>query len=539
VRVTAEHDSGSAPWWQTAVVYQIYPRSFADGNDDGVGDLRGIVDRLEYVERLGVDAIWLSPIFRSPMADFGYDVADYEGIDPLFGDLTDFEELLAGAHAKGIRVLLDLVPNHTSDEHPWFVESKSSREGPKRDWYIWRDPGPDGLPNNWESFFGGPAWELDETTGQYYLHLFHRKQPDLNWRNPQVRAAMYEVMRYWLDRGVDGFRIDVLWLLLKDETFADDPGPGQSPLTGPELVYGRFRPGCEDRPGIQEIVAEMRRVADGYDERVLIGEIYLPVDRLVRYYGKELTGIHLPFNFGLVTLPTWSATAIRDLVEAYEAALPAGAWPNWVLGNHDQPRITTRVGQERSRAAQMLLLTLRGTPTCYYGDELGMPHSDIPDEVALDPQIETGRSRDGARTPMQWYAGAGAGFTSASSTPWLPVDPSYATINVAAQETDPRSSLAFFRRLTHLRRERAELTVGSISFVDSHHEDVLSYLREWEGSRILVVLNFGEQTATVDLTEVSTGGLILCATDMTREGLVELAGMAIQPGQGLVIDIRD
>lgn len=524
-------------WWQTGVFYQIYPRSFADGNGDGVGDLRGILDHFDYLAGLGVDAIWLSPIFRSPMADFGYDISDYLEIDPLFGTDADFDELRDRAHESGIRLILDLVPNHTSDEHPWFVDSRSSRYGSKRDWYIWRDSGPDGPPNNWESFFGGSAWEWDETTEQYYLHLFHRKQPDLNWRNPEVRDAMYQVMRFWLDRGVDGFRIDVLWLLIKDESYANDPD--EPPLHGPELVYQRFRPGFEDRPEVQDIVREMRKVTDDFRETVLLGEIYLPMNRLVRYYGKDLEGVHLPFNFSLVTLPEWSATAIRALVESYERALPPGGWPNWVLGNHDQPRIATRIGPERARTAMMLLLTLRGTPTCYYGDELGMGDSVIPEEAALDPQTGVGRSRDGARTPMHWSSGANAGFTSADVKPWLPVDPSHTTVNVAAQEEDPTSTLALFRRLLKLRREHPALISGPIRFVDAGDADVLAYVREGVDERVLVLLNFGDDPGNVDVTGVATTGSTLCSTAMKTNGPFDLSCATLRPGEGLVLRISD
>jgi alpha-glucosidase len=523
------------PWWQTGVIYQIYPRSFADGNGDGVGDLRGLLDRFDYLTSLGIDAIWLSPIFASPMADFGYDISDYRRIDPLFGTESDFDELLSKAHESGMRVILDLVPNHTSDEHQWFVESRSDRSSPKRDWYIWLDPGPDGPPNNWESFFGGPAWEWDETTGQYYLHLFHRKQPDLNWRNPAVREAMYDVMRYWLDRGVDGFRIDVLWLLIKDEGFADNPD--ESPLTGPELVYGRFRPGFEDRPEVQEIATEMRKVTDEYRERVLIGEIYLPIDRLVRYYGENLEGIHLPFNFGLATLPEWGATPIRNCVKAYERALPPGAWPNWVLGNHDQPRIASRAGVENFRAAQMLLLTLRGTPTCYYGDELGMSDCVIPDEATVDPQARAGRPRDAARTPMQWRSTTNAGFTPPDTTPWLPVDPSHTTLNVTAQETDAKSPLALFRRLLRLRREHPALSRGSIRFSDTGEDDVLAYIREDDAERILIVINFGSTPVVLNMGETASASHALCSTGMGSPGSIDLTNLGLQPGEGLMIEV--
>ena len=342
------------PWWKSAVIYEIYPRSFQDTDRDGVGDLRGIIARLPYLIDLGVDAIWICPIFPSPMADFGYDVANYVDIDPLFGTLRDFDVLLAEAHRAGLKVLLDLVPNHTSDRHPWFVESRSSRDNGKRDWYLWRDAGADGaVPNNWLSEFGGSAWEFDRRSGQYYYHAFLKQQPDLNWRNPQVRHAIYEAMRFWLRRGVDGFRVDVLWHLIKDDQFRDNPA-------NPAFVAGR--PPHEallplyttDRPEMIEMLAEMRDVVDEFGERLLIGEIYLPVERLVAYYGRDFRGVHLPFNFSLLSAP-WHAGTIGKLIQEYEAVLPEGGWPNWVLGNHDRPRIAGRVGRQQARIAAMLL----------------------------------------------------------------------------------------------------------------------------------------------------------------------------------------
>ena len=329
-------------WWQTGIIYQIYPRSFQDSNGDGVGDLRGILRRLPYLAELGVDAIWISPIFVSPMADFGYDIADYAGIDPLFGTLEDFDDLAAATHQLGLKIILDLVPNHTSSQHPWFVESRSSKNSPKRDWYIWRDPAPDGgPPNNWLSEFGGGAWEYDAATGQYYYHAFLAAQPDLNWRNPQVRIAMYDAMRFWLRRGADGFRVDVIWHLIKDDQFRDNPpNPDFRPGDPPNHAVIPFY--TADRPEVQDVIAEMRRVVNEFSDRVLIGEIYLPIERLVAYYGKNLSGAHLPFNFQLIHT-AWTASAVAKLVSEYEAALPQGGWPNWVLGNHDQPRIAGRV----------------------------------------------------------------------------------------------------------------------------------------------------------------------------------------------------
>jgi alpha-glucosidase len=358
-------------WWQTGVIYQIYPRSFQDTSGDGIGDLRGITQRLSYLTELGVDAIWLSPIFPSPMADFGYDISDYTDIHPPFGTLDDFDALLAAAHSQGLKVILDLVPNHTSDRHPWFLESRASRRSRKRDWYIWKDPAANGgPPNNWLSVFGGSAWEYDGATGQYYYHAFLAAQPDLNWRNPAVRSAIYEVMRFWFRRGVDGFRVDVLWHLIKDDEFRDNPPNADFRPTDPP--HHRLVPlYTADRPEVHDVIAEMRRVADEFSDRVLIGEIYLPLERLVAYYGRDLAGMHLPFNFSLLST-SWHAPSIARLIAEYEAALPAGGWPNWVLGNHDRPRIASRVGPDQARIAAMLLLTLRGTPTIYYGDEIAM-----------------------------------------------------------------------------------------------------------------------------------------------------------------------
>ncbi len=521
-------------WWQKGIIYQIYPRSFMDSDGDGTGDLVGIIQRLPYVESLGVDAIWLSPIFPSPMADFGYDVADYVDIDPMFGTLHDFDALVQEAHARGLKIILDLVPNHTSDEHPWFVESRASRDNPKRDWYIWRDPAPDGgPPNNWLSYFGGSAWEYDERTGQYYLHLFDRKQPDLNWRNPAVREAIYDVMQFWLDRGVDGFRVDVIWLLFKDAEFRDNPlnphwQAGDLPSAVQEHVH------TADLPEVHDVVREMRQIVDAYGERVLIGEIYLPVPRLVMYYGPNNDEAHLPFNFQLVLLP-WDAPTVRRAVDTYEAALPAGAWPNWVLGNHDQPRIASRIGRAQARVATMLLLTLRGTPTCYYGDEIGMQNVPIPLDQIVDPQGKHApeHTRDAERTPMQWDDSPNAGFTT--GRPWLPLAADYRTVNVAAQERDPRSMLSLFRRLTTLRRELPALAIGSYRSVNTNADEVYAYVREHGEQRVLVALNFGSTTHTLDLSAVSHAGVLLCTTHLDRAGVVDLGHLELRADEGLIV----
>jgi len=524
-------------WWQTGVLYQIYPRSFADSDGDGIGDLRGIASRLDYVADLGADAIWLSPIYPSPMADFGYDIADYTDVDPLFGTLSGLDALVAAAHGRGLRVILDLVPNHSSDEHPWFAEARASRDSPRRSWYLWHDGRGDGRPpNNWQSVFGGPAWEWDEASGQFYLHLFDRKQPDLNWRNPEVRAAMYDVMRFWLDRGIDGFRIDVLWLLVKDAAFTDNPPP--RPRVEGELEMGRYEmPAFEDLPETRAIAREMRTVADEYDGRVLIGEIYLPLERLVAYYGERLDGVQLPFNFGLVTAPRLDARSIGMLVDAYEAALPEGAWPNWVLGNHDVPRIATRIGPERVALAAMLLLTLRGTPTVYYGDELGMTDVPIPPELVVDPQAASGRTRDGARTPMQWDGGPNAGFAPEGAAPWLPVAADFSERNVAVQSADPRSPLELFRALLRVRRAQPALVLGSYRSLDVAAEELFAFVREHEDERVLVALNFGDQAVTADLGAAGSAGRILCATGLDREGDVQLGRLELAPHEGLVVRV--
>ena len=487
-------------WWKSGTIYQVYPRSFQDSDGDGIGDLKGIEARLDHLCALGVDALWISPIFPSPMADFGYDVADYCDIDPRFGSLADFDDLLAAVHARGLKLLLDFVPNHSSDRHPWFIESRSSRDNPKRDWYLWRDARPDGSPpNNWISDFGGPAWEWDAVTGQYYYHAFLKEQPDLNWRNPDVRRAMLDVLRFWLDRGVDGFRIDVLWHLIKRDDLPDNPpNPAYLPTMGE--MHRVLQTHSTDQPEVHEIAADMREIADRYaDDRVLIGEIYLPIDRLVSYYGVEAPGVHLPFNFQLIDA-AWDAGGLATMIAAYEAALPAGGWPNWVLGNHDRPRIATRVGRAQARVAAVLLLTLRGTPTIYYGDEIGMTDVAIPPDRAVDPrevrEPGLGLGRDPVRTPMPWNASGHAGFSTAE--PWLPLGPDWQARNVAAEAADPCSMLALYRDLLALRRKHAALAIGDIDRIAADG-NVLIYRRSYRDEAVLVALNLSAEAQPVSL----------------------------------------
>jgi alpha-glucosidase len=523
-------------WWKTAVIYQIYPRSFQDSNDDGIGDLPGILARLPHLAEMGVDAMWLSPVFPSPMADFGYDICDYTGIDPLFGRLGDFDLLVHEAHRQGIRIILDLVPNHSSDQHPWFLESRRSRDNPKRDWYLWRDPGRDGgPPNNWMSEFGGSAWEWDAATGQYYYHAFLPAQPDLNWRNPQVRAAIYDAMRFWFRRGVDGFRIDVLWHLAKDEFFRDNP-PNPNFRAGSPPHHAVVPLYTTDRPEVHQIIEELRDVADEFPQRLLIGEIYLPLEKLMAYYGRDLKGVHLPFNFTLLGA-AWKASNIARLITDYEKALPAGGWPNWVLGNHDQPRIASRIGPAPARAAALLLLTLRGTPTIYYGEEIGMEQAILTPDQIRDPFERRvpglGLGRDGCRTPMQWNGEIFAGFSNAA--PWLPLSPDHADRNVACQKEETDSVYNLYRALLALRRSRPALSRGSFDLLEAG-ENVLTYMRTDGAEKLLVAINFSDQPADYALSSDMAEARLLLSSLLDGSGRPVKDTLRLRPHEGVIVE---
>ncbi len=524
-------------WWQTGVTYQIYPRSFQDTNADGIGDLPGIIQRLGYLADLGVDALWLSPFYPSPMKDFGYDVSNYTGVHPLFGSLADFDRLVTAAHARGMKIIIDYVPNHTSDLHPWFLESRSSRDNPNRDWYLWRDAKPDGSPpNNWGSTFGGPAWTWDAVTGQYYFHHFLREQPDLNWRNPEVQAAMLDVLRFWLERGVDGFRMDVVGMILKDPDFRDNPLNLDAPahLHPNDLVARQHNIYNQDLDDVHAIIAQMRRLLDDYGERVGIGEIWYDLPRWVRYYGAQGEGLHLPFNFRLIGAP-WTAQAVRASVDALEAALPPFAWPNYVLGNHDTPRLASRIGAPQARIAAMLLLTLRGTPTVYYGDELGLENGRIAPHQIQDPQgINLGaeRTRDVARTPMQWSGVPFAGFSTVE--PWLPLSADWRERNAANQEEDPLSMLSLYRRLLAQRRTSPALHGGSYHPVETPAPECYLYLREEGAERWLVALNFSSARQAAR-TALAGRGQIVLSTALNRVEHVDLREISLGPDEGLLI----
>jgi alpha-glucosidase len=484
--------SAAAPaWWQRGAIYQIYPRSFADSDGDGVGDLAGIAAHLGHLEALGVEAIWLSPFYPSPMADFGYDVSDYCGVDPIFGTFADFDALVAACHGRGLRVVIDWVPNHTSDQHPWFQAARASRDDPRRDWYVWADE-----PNDWTSAFPavGRAWTFDEATGQWYLHSFMPQQPDLNWDNPEVEAAMHDVLRFWLDRGVDGFRLDAIAKIAKDPHRRDNAGAPVRRDEDWETIHPRLR-------GI-------RAVVDEYDDRMLVGEVALQdLHRIVSYLtsGDQL---HLAHNFVFSDLE-WDAEAYRASIDDFEALTADSAWPAWFLSNHDKPRVASRfdhdgLGAQRARAIAVMLYALRGTPFVYQGEELALPDAEIPPERVVDVD-----GRDPERAPIPWTGGAGHGFTTGE--PWLPFIADAERLNVEAQAADPRSALALARRLAALREQSAALQTGAQRTLDAG-PDVLVWERSAGRERWVAAVNFG--AAEVPL---AAGGTLVLSSDPDRE----------------------
>ncbi len=461
------------PWWTSAVIYQIYPRSFCDTDGDGIGDLDGVRRHLDHLTWLGVDGLWLSPVFPSPMADFGYDVADYCDVDPVFGDLDAMDALIDEAHDRGLRVLLDWVPNHTSDQHPWFQAARTSRDAALRDFYVWRDPAPGGgPPNNWRAAFGGDAWTFDDATGQYYLHCFLPEQPDLQWANPEVEAAMHDTLRFWIDRGVDGFRMDVIHLIGKDPELTDDPD---------DLVELTHVP-LNHRPETHPLLRRLRTLLDDAGDRMAVGEVYLlDTAQVAEYYGDD-DELHLCFNFPPLFAP-WSASAWRAQIRRTEAELgPRGAWPTWVLSNHDNRRHRTRYGTDAAaRAAAVLLLTLRGTPFLYAGEELGLQDGTIAPDRVVDPG-----GRDGCRCPIPWDDSPTHGWVT--EDPWLPWPPEADVRSVARLRQDPDSILWLYRELLALRRASPSLRAGTLELVDVGNDDVLAYRRQADGDAARLVL---------------------------------------------------
>jgi len=522
-------------WWREGVLYQVYPRSYADSDGDGIGDLAGVRSRLDHLEWLGIDGIWLNPTMPSPNEDWGYDVADYTGVHPDLGTLEDLDALVADAGARGIRVLLDLVPNHTSDRHPWFVEALGSPGAPHRGFYVWADPGPGGgPPNNWRSAFGGDAWTLDPASGQYYLHNFLPSQPDLNWWNEAVREAFDDVLSFWFDRGVAGFRIDVTHAIVKDRELRDDPAvtPEDHPKVAEHGVRQVF---SMNRPEVHDVLRRWRALADGPDPpRILVGETYvLDLDQLLPFYGTGEDELNLAFNF-LFVHSELAAGPMRRIVEGMEAALPEAAWPVWTGSNHDAGRLATRWAggdEAAARAALLVLLTLRGTPFLYAGDEIAMTDGEVaPDRVRDPVGRRTGdpaRNRDGCRTPMQWTAEPGAGFTAAGVRPWLPIGDAAAR-NVAAQREDTGSVLHLVRDLIAERRATADLRTGAYATLAAP-DGAWAYAR---GDATAVAVNLSGAPVRV---EGLPAGRIAISTGRDRDGEAAAAGLALRPWEGALL----
>lgn len=529
-------------WWQRAVVYQVYPRSFYDSNGDGIGDLNGVRAKLDYIRRLGVDVIWLNPIYKSPNDDNGYDISDYRAIMDEFGTMEDFDRLLAEAHEKGLRIVMDLVVNHTSDEHPWFIESRSSAESPYRDYYIWREGKDGNPPNNWGASFRGSAWERCEETGMYYLHTFSKKQPDLNWENETVRGEVYDLMRFWLDKGIDGFRMDVINYISKTPEMPDGPMMNR--------LYGNFRPYCLNGPRVHEFLKEMNREVLSHYDVMTVGETPgVSVEQAQRYTGPDEHELNMVFQFAHVNLDydengKWTLKRVpldglRRVLSEWQTGLHGKGWNSLYLNNHDQPRMVSRFGDDstealRSASAKMLgvlMHMMQGTPYVYQGEELGMTNVAFPDisdyrdidtlnawnemtgELGVSPEHMMAcihrRSRDNARTPMQWSAAPNAGFTT--GTPWIGVNPNYRTINAEAQENDPDSVLCFYRRLIALRRELPIITEGDYALLLADHPQIFAYQRSWQGQRLYVICSFSAQTFDApEILPYCGGRLLLC-----------------------------
>lgn len=531
-------------WARRAVIYQIYPRSFKDSNHDGVGDLQGIIDKLDYLNdgtenSLGIGAIWLSPIYRSPMVDFGYDVSDHQDVDPIFGDLATFDRFVSEAHKRGIKVIMDFIPNHTSDQHPWFLESRGSQKNNRRDWYIWRAPhSSGGPPNNWLSVFGGSGWTLDEQTKEYYFHSFLPQQPDLNWRNPEVRQEMFSVLRFWLARGVDGFRTDAVYHLIKDDQFRDDP-------TNPNYAPGKMDPYeqhlrvfSQGQDQTLENLSAFCEILGERQNRFMVSEAYLDLVGLERMYKACDNDLHAPFNFNLIGMP-WGAQEVKKFIDQFDSLLPPEKWPNYVLGNHDRSRAASRLGRDRARIMAMLLLTLRGMPFIYYGEELGLVDAPIPEEASLDPWGKRvpgfNLNRDPERTPLPWDDSIYAGFSD--HKPWLPVGPDYKIYNVAAENKEKTSFLNLYKKLIHFRASSPALLSGKYESFDLANQEILAFSRICPAEEVAVLLNFSDQSQT-------------CAFDQGKYDLIastymddpdfkaSLGQVALRPYEGYLLSAK-
>ena len=531
-------------WWRDGVIYQIYPRSYLDTTGDGIGDLPGIISKLDYIAELGVDAIWLSPIYPSPDVDFGYDVADYRAIDPKFGTMADFDRLLKEAHSRDLRIIMDLVLNHTSDQHQWFVEARKSKDNPYHDYYLWQDPKPNGKePNNWAAIFGGSAWEYDEQVGQYYMHLFYKEQVDVNWRNPKLYQEMMDIFRYWCDKGVDGFRLDVFNLFYKHADFPDNP-----PKFPPSPPF--FRPWDQqkhiydyDQPEMMPALRDIRSILDSYPEQYAVGETFAEEPEKAAMYAQP-GHLHAAFNFEF-THCSWLARPFQSAIERYEGLMGEGQWPCYVLGNHDIARPATRYAKNdeedgRLKVAATLLLTMRGTPFIYYGDEIGQRDITIhKKEDVLDPIGKSFwpffKGRDGCRAPMQWNQGVNAGFTTGN--PWLPVHEDYSSRNVEQQADDPQSLLSFYRNLLRLRKEHPALHRGEIKMLIEKPQFIIAYERFTNDETFLVLLNFSRFERSLEISEIgpSEVWLPLLSTHDPAHLVYQAGVLTLQGNQALIL----
>ncbi len=528
------------PWWKDAVVYHVYVRSFADSDGDGLGDIQGLIANLDYLngpeDSLGIDALWLSPVYPSPDADFGYDVADFCDIDPRYGTLDDFDRLVDEAHQRGIRIIMDLVFNHTSEQHPWFLESRSSRSNPKRDWYIWKDPAAGGKPpNNWRSVFGGRAWEFDDSTGQYYLHLFVKEQPDLNWRNPRVSEALMNVVRFWLDHGVDGFRLDVFNLWFKHPDFPNNP-----PAIGIRAFDRQKHIHDMDQPEMFPALEAFRSILDERDDKTSVGELFGPdPDLAASYCGNEK--LHMVFNFQFTECP-FSPPAFRDAIQRWEQALDEDQWPCYVLSNHDLNRHVTRYSRHPvdavAKITATLLLTLRGTPFVYYGEEIGLPDTKLTRSQIMDPPGKHFwpfyKGRDSARCPLPWNHAPQGGFTTGE--PWLPVYEDFPQRNVASQRKEPGTVWAHYHQLLKLRRNTPALRSGAYRSLNDSSKHGMAFLRETDAQQALVGLNFSALTMELQLeTGLSKSGWELALSSHAGSAaVVEPASLTLAPYEAAI-----
>jgi len=525
-------------WWKTSIIYQIYPRSYQDSDGNGSGDLRGIINQVDYLDALGVKALWLSPIFRSPQRDNGYDISNYTDIAPLFGTLDEVTQLLSSLTSRGMHLLLDFVPNHTSDEHPWFVESRQSRNNSKRDWYMWADGQNNGTspPNNWISVFQNSAWTKCNITGQYYLHQFSEFQPDLNYSNPEVVEAVKNVLKFWLDRGVDGFRIDAVAHLLEDPQLRDEPvNPNHAQDCDANCYDYLIHSYTRNYAGIHDVIRGWRAVLDSYPgNRFMVGEAYESIDTIMMYYGQNLDEFSFPFNFFLLTNTEWSGTKVNYFVNEWLSHMPVGGWPNWVLGNHDNHRIASKAPYYLARGLNVLLLTLPGTPTTYYGEEIQMTDVNVPDSQRQDIYGD----RDKERTPMQWTTGPQAGFTT-NTSPWLPLSDNYTAVNVQVEQNDSSSMLVLYKKLASLRNKSAFRNVGYTAVLNT--TAILAYVRRSSSGdqQYMVIINFSGSTANgVDVSSAAgfpASCQIFLSTVTERTGSVNLSNMTLSAGEALVL----